>query len=100
MKSSKKMGNRGAVEELQAIVARLDVMSSLLTEVKAKSKLGNTFVMLLNLFLLENRQSSGSKMIEDLSVQSLADSVNINCEELAGILTYLTDKGLIDCQQK
>ncbi|MBS4031531.1 MAG: hypothetical protein KGZ63_08940 [Clostridiales bacterium] len=100
MKSPKKTANSGAVDEIQTIVAGLDVMSSLLTEVKAGSKLGKTFVLLLNLFLLENRQPDGCKTIADLSVQSLADSVNMDCEELTGILSYLTEQGLIDCQTK
>lgn len=103
MKNNKEQGktrNCDAVEEIQTIVAGLDVMSSLLAEVKASSKLGNTFVLLLNLFLLENRQADGNKTIEDLSVQSLADSVNLDCEELTGILIYLTEQGLIDYQPK
>lgn len=96
----KETGNCGVTEEIQSIVAGLDVMSSLLTEVKAGSKLGNTFVLLLNLFLLENQQSGHSKTIENLYVQSLAHFVHIDCEELVRILIYLTEKGLIDCHQE
>lgn len=93
-------GNGDALEEIQKIVASLDVMSSLLAEVKVGSKLGNTFVLLLNLFLMEKHQLNDSQMIEDLSVLRLATSANLECYELAQILTYLTEKGLIACQPK
>ena len=96
----KNRGRCGALEEIQAIVAGLDVMSSLLSEVKAGSKRGNTFVLLLNLFLLQNRQPDDVQATENMSVQNLADSVNLDREELNGILSYLTDKGLIDCKHK
>jgi len=74
----------------------MDVMSSLLAEIKAGTKLGDTFVFLLNLFLIKNRRSGESKTVEELSIQNLADSVDLDCEELTGILNYLTKHGFLN----
>lgn len=92
-------GSPDAVKEIKSLVAEMDAMSSLLAEIKAGTKLGNTFVLLLNLFLIENTRYGGSKAVNFLSVQNLADTVNLDPEELAEILDYLTNRGFIECQE-
>ncbi|MBS3970693.1 MAG: hypothetical protein KGZ94_11345 [Clostridia bacterium] len=92
-------GTADAVKEIESLVAEMDAMSSLLAEIKAGTKVGNTFVLLLNLFLMENTRSGDSKAVHDLSVHNLADAVNLDSEELAEILEYLTNRGFIQCQE-
>lgn len=100
MNDRTRTGTADAVKEIRSLVAEMDAMSSLLAEIKAGTKLGNTFVLLLNLFLMENTRSCGSEAVHNLSVQNLANSVNLDCEELAGILDYLTNQGFIQYQGK
>jgi len=100
MKKIKKSDNQLVVEEIQRLAAGLDVVSSLLTEVKAGSKPGKTFVLLLNLFLQENSCPDSGKIIKSLSLQNLAEAMNMDCRELTDVLIYLNDRGLIKYQPK
>jgi hypothetical protein len=100
MKKTKKPGNQPAVQERQRLAAGLDVMSSLLAEVKEGSKQGKTFVLLLNLFLLENSCPHSGRIIKNLPLQSLADAINMDCNELTAVLTYLNEQGFINYEPK
>ncbi|MBS3948458.1 MAG: hypothetical protein KGZ57_09215 [Dethiobacter sp.] len=98
MKKTSKLGNQPVIEEIQRLAAGLDAMSSLLAEVKAGSKPGKTFVLLLNIFLLGGSRQGSVKLSKNLSLQSLADAMNMDCGELTAVLAYLNNRGIIAFQ--
>ena len=99
MKKTSKLGNQPVIEEIQRLAAGLDAMSSLLAEVKAGSKPGKTFVLLLNIFLLESSRRGSVKVSKSLSLQSQADAMNMDCGELVtAVLAYLNNRGIIAFQ--
>lgn len=98
MKKTDKRGNQRVIEEIQRIAAGLEAMSSLLAEVKAGTKPGKAFILLFNLFLLENCRPGRANMVNNLSLQGLAEAMNMDCGELTSVLAYLNNRGLIDYQ--
>ena len=81
---------------VQAIVNQIDLMVSLLYEIKTGSPIGKTITILLNIYPMEKVFSNTEKTVPvNISLASLARLAEISVTELKESLDYLQREGII-----
>ena len=80
---------------VQAIVNQIDLMLSLLYEIKTGSPIGKTIAILLNIYPLEKVFSNSEETTVNISLSSLAGLAEISVAELKESLDYLQQEGII-----
>ena len=85
---------------VQAIVNQIDLMVSLLYEIKTGSPIGKTITVLLNIYSL-GKGFSNTEETEKviISLSSLARLAEISTTELKDSLDYLQQEGIINYKQ-
>ena len=85
---------------VQAIVNQIDLMVSLLYEIKTGSPIGKTITILLNIYSLGKGFYNTEETVKVIiSLSSLAKLAEISITELKDSLDYLQKEGIINYKQ-
>ena len=84
---------------VKGMVNQIDLMVSLLYEIKTGSPIGKTITTLLNIYPSEKFLCNTEKRVQiNVSLSSLASLAEISVKELKKSLDYLQQQGIICCK--